>query len=103
MTLLEELLSLSEDRGRDGQADRPSGRKIDDQLNVGWLLDGQIGRLSPLHDLVDVLHGTSIPDERIRSVRHQATDHGESSGLAHGRYPGLPRHLGSLNGMAIHQ
>jgi hypothetical protein len=48
------LVGASEERGRHGQAQRLGGLEIDYQLELGWLLDGQVRGLSPFDDLVNV-------------------------------------------------
>jgi len=46
----DDLVGAGEYRWRDGQAERLGGLEIDDELECGRLLDGQIGRLSALED-----------------------------------------------------
>jgi hypothetical protein len=43
------------DRRRDGETERLGDLEVDHQLELGRLLDGQIGRLGAFEDLVDVV------------------------------------------------
>ena len=45
--LLDDLVGEVKDRGRDRQADRLGGFKVDDEQEFGRLLDRQIGWLLP--------------------------------------------------------
>src|SRR5882762_6862333 len=49
--LLDHLGGAGEDRWRHREAERLRGLEIDDQLECGWLLHRQIGRLGALKDL----------------------------------------------------
>jgi hypothetical protein len=44
-----------EDRRRDGETEPLGDLEVDHQLELGRLLDGQIGRLGAFEDLVDVV------------------------------------------------
>ena len=44
------LVGCREQRGRDGKANRLSGRDVDNEFELGRKLDGQIGRLCALQD-----------------------------------------------------
>src|SRR5215813_302929 len=56
---------------RNRQAQRLRGLEIDHQLELHWLLDGQVGGLGALQDLVDVRGGTSVEITEARPVRHE--------------------------------
>jgi len=43
--LLDRLIRAPQQRRGNGQPERPRGLEIDDQLELGGLLDGQVGRL----------------------------------------------------------
>jgi uncharacterized protein (TIGR00730 family) len=55
--LLNHLVRAKQQRLRDRNAERPGGLDIHRQLECGWTLDGQIGRLRALENLVDVARG----------------------------------------------
>src|SRR5262249_43303577 len=57
-------------RKRQGQSLR--GLEIDDQLEFGRLLHGQVAGLGALQDLVDVRGGTPVEITEARPVRHEA-------------------------------
>src|SRR5712692_3066979 len=54
---------------RDRQPERLRRLKVDDQLELGGLLDGQIRRLRPLENLVHVARGAPILLKLVRPVR----------------------------------
>src|SRR6266545_2751073 len=51
-----------------------SGRTVDHQLELRRLLDGQVGRLGALEDLIDVGCGAPEHVRTARPIRHEATD-----------------------------
>src|SRR5262245_15677653 len=53
-SLLDHLIPPQQHRLRDRQAQRLGGLEIDEQLELGGLLDRQIGRLCTLEDLVNI-------------------------------------------------
>src|SRR5262245_47508419 len=68
--LLDQLVRKREQRGRHGETERLSDLDVDDQLELSRLLDGEVGGLSTLQDLVH--QGGSPPQEEddARPVRH---------------------------------
>jgi hypothetical protein len=64
------LVGLGEERRRDGDAKRFCAREIHHQLKFGRLLDGKIGRLGALEDLVDVARGSSDKIKPAGSIGH---------------------------------
>ena len=48
------LIRPQQQRGRDGEAESFGGFEVDDQFELGWLLDGQVGGLGALEDFVHV-------------------------------------------------
>jgi hypothetical protein len=51
--LLDHLIRPLQERGRDRQAEGLGGLQVDDQLELGRLLDGQVAGLGSFQDLVD--------------------------------------------------
>jgi hypothetical protein len=47
------LVGRGEQRGRYGEPEGLSSLEIDDQLELGWLLDRKIGRLGTFQDAID--------------------------------------------------
>src|SRR5215475_6413132 len=56
----------------DGQAERPGSLEIDDQLVLGRLLNGQVGRLFALENTSDVDRGLANRFRNVVSVAHKA-------------------------------
>src|SRR5205809_822163 len=73
--LLNDLIRPPQQRLRDRQAKRFGRLEVDDQLEVRWLLDGEVGGLRALQNSV---HKQSGPPPELRFVRPIAH---ESSGL----------------------
>src|SRR5262245_37167414 len=71
---LDDLVSSGQDRLRDREAERLGGLEIDDQLELGGLLDGEIGGFCTFQDLVDVGCGAPGNVPTARPIRHEATD-----------------------------
>src|SRR5215470_18803766 len=59
-SLLDHLIRPREHRLRNSQAKRLGGLEVDHQLELGGLLDGQVGGLGTLEDLVHVGSGAPI-------------------------------------------
>jgi hypothetical protein len=51
-------IPLAQQWQRDSQAERLGGLEVDDELEFGRVLDGQLGRLGAFQDLVDVGGGS---------------------------------------------
>ena len=64
---LNNLVGAGEDRGRHDEAERLRGLEIDHQLEIGRLLDRQIGRLGAVEDLSDATISLSVLACMIRS------------------------------------
>src|SRR5262249_9223318 len=79
------LVSLHKQRGRYGDAKRLGDLYIDDQLELSRLLDGEVGGLCPLQDLVH--EGGGPPEEGgiANPVRHQTPLIREFAPGVHGR------------------
>ena len=50
-------MASPEKAGRHRKAEDLSGLEVDDQFKLGWLLDGEVGRLRATQNLVDIVGG----------------------------------------------
>src|SRR2546427_111404 len=66
------LIRPQQQRGWDGEAERFRGLEVDDQLELGGLLDGQISGLGALQDLVDEVRGAAALVCQACCVRHES-------------------------------
>ena len=66
--LLDDLVCPGEYRLGDRQAERSGGFQIDQDLELRWLLDGEIGGLGPLQDLVHVDCSLAIEVREPRAI-----------------------------------
>ena len=57
---LDQLIRPPQQRRRDRQAERLGGLHVDDQHELGGLLDGQVSRFGALEDLADVDAGAPV-------------------------------------------
>jgi hypothetical protein len=64
-------IPLAQQWQRDSQAERLGGLEVDDELEFGRVLDGQLGRLGAFQDLVDVGGGSPELLQHIRRVGHE--------------------------------
>src|SRR5215207_6430858 len=58
--LLDHLIGACEERGRDREPERLGGLEVDDKLELGRLLDREIGGLGTPQDPVDVRRGVPV-------------------------------------------
>ena len=70
--LLNHRVRAQQQRLRDGDTERLRGFEVDDQLELRRLLDGEVGRLRALEDLVDVYGGAADEIGHVHCVSHQA-------------------------------
>src|SRR3954471_15046350 len=69
--LVEHLVGERSQPGRDGEAEQPRGRRVDNQLVLVRLEHGQLGRLRALEDAPDIDAGLTIRILQARAVAHQ--------------------------------
>src|SRR5215475_7606085 len=67
------LIRSSQQRLRHGQAECPGGLEVDDQVELRWLLHGQVTGLGALEDLVDVARGAPEEVRQVCSIGHETT------------------------------
>src|SRR5262245_58291465 len=89
----DDLVRSEQERLRDDQPETSRGLQVDDQLEPGRLLDGQVSRSSPLEDLVHVAGGAPKRVGYARPVGHEATRFDEVSIVADPGQPALRRQL----------
>src|SRR2546425_8792175 len=70
--LFDDVVRPPQHRRRDRQAERLRRLEVDDQLELRWLLDGQIAGLRTLENLVHVGRGAPEQVSTVRSIGHQA-------------------------------
>src|SRR5215208_7072549 len=68
---VDHLVSASEERGWDLDVDCARARHVDDQFVLRRLLNGELGWLSALENLVDVLRRARIMGAENRAVSNQ--------------------------------
>ena len=55
--LFDHLVGAGKQRWRNGEAERPRGFEIDNQIEFGWLLDRKIAGFRPVQNLVNITGG----------------------------------------------
>src|SRR5215468_4863599 len=68
--LLDQFVRKREQRGRHGETERLGNLDVDDQLELSRLLDGEVGGLCPLQDLVHEGGKPPVEEDEARPVRH---------------------------------
>jgi ABC transporter substrate binding protein len=71
--LLDHLIGAAEQRERHGEAERPGGLQINDQLGFRRLLDRQVGRPLAFENPADAHANLAIRIRNAATVAHQAT------------------------------
>src|SRR5215470_14194839 len=67
------LICSTQQRLRHGQAERPGGLEVDDQVELRRLFHGQVTGLGALEDLVDVARGAPEEVREVCSIGHETT------------------------------
>src|SRR4051812_8433297 len=67
------LVGAQEERLRDRQSECLGGSKIEDELELGRLLDREVGRLCPAQNLVDKVGSAPEKVRGVRSIGHQTS------------------------------
>jgi hypothetical protein len=66
--LLDHLVGVGQQRGRDGEVEHSGGLEVDHQFEFGGLLDRQVARFGALENSVDVARRLSKLINGIRTV-----------------------------------
>ena len=72
--LFDDLIRPSQHQLRDREAQSFCGFEIDDQLELRWLLDGEIGGLGTLENLIDEDGDSAELFRLVHPVRHEQPD-----------------------------
>ena len=91
---LDHPVHTQQQRRRDGKTERLRRLQVDDQLELGGLLHGKIGRPRALEKLVDVMSGPPEYVCQIGRVSHEAPSVCVSTETIHGWQPVLRGKLG---------
>src|SRR4030095_4996282 len=85
VSLLDHLIRPRQQRRRDRQAERLGGLEVDDQLELGGLLDRKVSRLRPLENAIDIARHAPVHVREAYAVGHEAAVADVFSELVHGR------------------
>jgi hypothetical protein len=79
------VVGLGKQRGRHGEAERIRGLEIDDEFELGRLLDREVSRLGAPEDLIHKVGRVPEEVDEARAVGHQAPFVREFAKAIHGR------------------
>src|SRR5512144_3014119 len=100
-TLLDDLVRSQQQRLWDREAERLRGLEVDYQLELGRLLDGQLGGPGTLEDLVHEDRRAPPDVVDVRAVAHQTAGLDVLPELVHGREPAPSRQLRDAPGVRV--
>jgi hypothetical protein len=77
--LLDHVVRAPQHRRRDREPERLRGLQIDDQLELRWLFDGEVGRLGASENLVHVDCGAPLEPPDVRPIGQETIGIGKFS------------------------
>jgi hypothetical protein len=98
--LFDHLVGAAEECQRHTDAKRLRGLEVDAQLDLGGLLDRQVGRLFAFEDAGDITAGEAISVGEIGAVADQAAGHDEIAARADRWHAVADRQCGELSTVA---
>src|ERR1051325_6385351 len=98
-----DLIRPQQQRRRDREAEGFRGLEVDDELELGWLLHGQVTRSGAFEDLVHINSGASKQVNPERPIGHEAPVIDEISYHVHRRQPMLGRKIHEPSSLADEQ
>ena len=78
--LLDHLIGAGEHRGWYGKIKRPGRLEIDREIELGRLLDRQIGRLLALEDFAHIFAHSPVNGRKVGAIADETTRRGKSAG-----------------------
>src|SRR5262245_16187030 len=88
---------------RYAEAERLRSLEVNDKLEIGWLLNRQVRRLSALKYPIDINGSTPGRVVQARSIGHQAANLRKLSEIGDRRRPAIQSKLGNPRGISGHQ
>src|SRR5208283_3366249 len=88
---------------RNCEAERLGGDEIDDEIELGRLLDRDVGGLRSVENLVDKIAGAPEQVREICSIRHQSARFDEFPKTGHRRQPRGERQSVDANPVGVYE
>src|SRR5215831_15008896 len=98
---LNHLIGAQQERLRDSQPKRLGGGQIDDEIELGRLLNGNVARLRPAQNLVDEFAGAPKQRGQVWAVGHQRAYFNVFAKTAYRCYPCTQRQGADANPVGI--